>query len=87
MTGSLTQSYFIFDSQQYKEARKIYYCLGEDDGQINDNDFIDQYVKQNKNEEDGQDEEDSDEETELLDDGRSRKSSKSRRGLSSSRRR
>jgi len=32
MTGSLTQSYFIFDSQKFKEARKIYYCLGEDDG-------------------------------------------------------
>lgn len=29
MTGSLTQSYFIFDSQNYKVARKIYYGIDD----------------------------------------------------------
>lgn len=27
MSGSLTQSYFIFDSQEYKVGRKIYYGM------------------------------------------------------------
>jgi hypothetical protein len=27
MKGSLTQSYFIFDAQQYKVGRKIYYGI------------------------------------------------------------
>ena len=31
MTGSLSQSYFIFDSQQYKVARKIYYGIDDED--------------------------------------------------------
>ena len=31
MRGSLTQSYFIFDSHQYKVARKIYFGIEEDD--------------------------------------------------------
>lgn len=40
MTGSLSQSYFIFDSQQYKVGRKIYYGLDEDDAPKDDGDFI-----------------------------------------------
>ena len=31
--GSLAQSYFIFDSQQYKVARKIYYGVDDQDGE------------------------------------------------------
>ena len=27
MTGSLSQSYFIFDAQQFKVGRKIYYGI------------------------------------------------------------
>ena len=27
MTGSISQSYFIFDSPEYKVARKIYYTF------------------------------------------------------------
>ena len=34
--GSLTQSYFIFDSQQYKVARKIYYGVDDKDGDVVD---------------------------------------------------
>jgi len=33
MMGSLAQSYFIFDSQQYKVARKIYYGVDDKDGE------------------------------------------------------
>ena len=33
MMGSLAQSYFIFDSQQYKVARKIYYGVDDQDGE------------------------------------------------------
>lgn len=36
MTGSLTQSYFIFDSQKYKVGRKIYY--GMEGKEIKDDD-------------------------------------------------
>lgn len=30
MTGSLSQSYFIFDAQQYSVGRKIYYGLEQE---------------------------------------------------------
>lgn len=33
MTGSLTQSYFIFDSYQYKVAREIFYGIEGEEGE------------------------------------------------------
>lgn len=44
MTGSLTQSYFIFDSVEYKVGRKIYYGLDDENQQENDGEFIHQLV-------------------------------------------
>mmetsp|Transcript_4428 Transcript_4428/g.6516 ORF Transcript_4428/g.6516 Transcript_4428/m.6516 type:complete len:83 (+) Transcript_4428:7050-7298(+) len=35
MTGSLSQSYFIFDSQMFQVARKIYFSLDDDNAQSN----------------------------------------------------
>ena len=52
MTGSFSQSYFIFDSQQFKVARKIYFGLDDDDGQVNDADFLDQLAKKDEDKED-----------------------------------
>ena len=41
MTGSLTQSYFIFDSQNYKVGRKLYYGLAQENKlQRLDSEFI-----------------------------------------------
>jgi hypothetical protein len=34
MTGSRSQSYFIFDSQQYKVANKIYYSMEQYEKEI-----------------------------------------------------
>ena len=39
MTGSLTQSYFIFDSQNYKVARMIYYGIDDDKADQNEDDL------------------------------------------------
>ena len=38
MTGSLSQSYFIFDAQQFKVGRKIYYGIDmtEENDDLND---------------------------------------------------
>ena len=52
MTGSFSQSYFIFDSTQFKVARKIYFGLDDDDGQVNDADFLDQLAKKDEDKDD-----------------------------------
>jgi hypothetical protein len=73
MTGSLTQSFFIFDSQNFKVARKIYYGLADDNNDMNDGDYIEQLVaKQNKEGNEGEEEEEYDDCTSK----KSRKSSK-----------
>jgi len=36
MTGSLSQSYFIFDAQEYRVGRKIYYGLEKEEEIIED---------------------------------------------------
>ena len=40
MTGSLAQSYFIFDSYNYKVGRKIYFSVQEEDDGEEDKDDI-----------------------------------------------
>jgi hypothetical protein len=71
MTGSLSQSFFIFDSQNFKVARKIYYGLVDEGNDINDGDYIEQLVAKQTKEENG------DEEAEIEDDIKSKKSKKS----------
>ena len=50
MTGSLSQSYFIFDAQKYKVGRKIYYGINVDDEVVDDDpdeseDVVDELVE------------------------------------------
>jgi len=52
MTGSLSQSYFIFDSNNYKVGRKIYYGLAQDPNQVNDGEFIEKLVNQQNQDDD-----------------------------------
>lgn len=40
MTGSLAQSYFIFDSYKYKVGRKIYFAVQEEEDDQEDQDDI-----------------------------------------------
>jgi len=40
MTGSLAQSYFIFDSYNYKVGRKIYFAVQEEENDQEDQDDI-----------------------------------------------
>lgn len=41
MTGSLSQSYFIFDAQQYKVGRKIYYGLEQEQEEVQEDNLDD----------------------------------------------
>ena len=51
MTGSLAQSYFIFDSSKYKVGRKIYYSEWEkvELEENNEQDDINEIMGQNNN--------------------------------------
>ena len=40
MTGSLAQSYFIFDASNYKVGRKIYFAVQEEEPEKEDEDDI-----------------------------------------------
>jgi hypothetical protein len=78
MTGSLSQSFFIFDSQNFKVARKIYYGLVDDGNDMNDGDYIEQLVaKQTEKENEGEEVE-VEVEDEVVDDTKSRKSRRSK---------
>ena len=78
MTGSLTQSYFIFDSQNYKVARKIYYGIDDQVEQDEDDDI--QGILNKKAEKDSESES-----SEEYDSEEERKSKKSKSRINSKR--
>lgn len=57
---SMSQSYFIFDSHQYKVARKIYYELDKHDQYANeDEDFMKEHFKEAEQKDDEEKDEES----------------------------